>query len=120
MKPSIVPTAGTGRRVHAGPIQALGRKAMLGLLARLPDGELRIVEDGSEHRFGQRTARCDLSATIEVRHPQFWADAAFGGTVGAGESWIRGDWACDELTSLVRIMVVNRELMNSMDSGRGL
>jgi len=90
---------------------------MLGLLSRLPDGEITVVEDGERHRFGRRTARCDLSATIEVGHPQFWADAAFGGTVGAGESWIRGDWRSDDLTALVRIMVVNRELMNSMDSG---
>ena len=117
MKSSIIPAAGGAGRVPAGPIQGLGRKAMLGHLARLPEGELRVVEDGQERIFGQRSARCDLSATIEVRQPQFWADAAFGGTVGAGESYIRGDWACDDLTALVRIVVVNRDWMNSMDSG---
>ena len=117
MKPSIVPAAGASPVAQAGPIQALGRRAMLGLFSRLPDGRLRIVEDGETLDFGRRTARCPLSATLEVRHPQFWADAAFGGTVGAGESWIRGDWTCDDLTALVRIMVVNRELMNAMDSG---
>jgi len=117
MKPSIIPALDTGRTVQAGPIQALGRRAMLGLFSRLPDGELRIVHDGGTLAFGRRTARCPLSATIEVRQPQFWADAAFGGTVGAGESYIRGDWASDDLTSLVRIMVANRDWMNSMDSG---
>ena len=117
MKPSIVPAAQAGPRTHAGPIQALGRRAMLGLLSRLPDGEITVIEDGERHSFGRRTGRCGLPATIEVEHPQFWADAAFGGTVGAGESWIRGDWRCDDLTALVRIMVVNRELMNAMDSG---
>jgi cyclopropane-fatty-acyl-phospholipid synthase len=117
MKPSIVPAVQAGPRTHAGPIQALGRRAMLGLLSRLPDGEITVIEDGERHSFGRRSVRCGLSATIEVEHPQFWADAAFGGTVGAGESWIRGDWRCDDLTALVRIMVVNRELMNAMDSG---
>jgi cyclopropane-fatty-acyl-phospholipid synthase len=117
MKPSIVPAVQAAPRTQAGPIQSLGRRAMLGLLSRLPDGEITVVEDGTRHRFGRRTDRCNLSVTIEVGHPQFWADAAFGGTVGAGESWIRGDWRCDDLTALVRIMVVNRELMNAMDSG---
>jgi cyclopropane-fatty-acyl-phospholipid synthase len=117
MKPSIVPAVQTGPRTHAGPIQALGRRAMLGLLSRLPHGEITVIEESERHSFGRRTGRCGLSATIEVEHPQFWADAAFGGTVGAGESWIRGDWRCDDLTALVRIMVVNRELMNAMDSG---
>jgi len=116
MKPSIVPAVQAGLPAQAGPVQSLGRRAMLGLLTRLPDGEITVVEDGQRHRFGRRTGRCDLAATIEVGHPQFWADVAFGGTVGAGESWIRGDWRCDDLTALVRIMVANRELMNSMDS----
>jgi cyclopropane-fatty-acyl-phospholipid synthase len=117
MKSSIIPATAESRRLPAGPIQALGRKAMLSHLARLAEGELRVVEDGQERVFGRRSARCNLSATIEVRQPQFWADAAFGGTVGAGESYIRGDWACDDLTALVRIVVVNRDWMNSMDSG---
>jgi cyclopropane-fatty-acyl-phospholipid synthase len=120
MKSSIIPAAAESRRLPAGPIQALGRKAMLSQLSRLPDGELRIIEDGREQSFGQRSSRCPLAATIEVRQPQFWADAAFGGTVGAGEAYIRGDWACDDLTSLVRIMVANRDWMNSMDSGLAL
>jgi cyclopropane-fatty-acyl-phospholipid synthase len=120
MKSSIIPATAESRRLPAGPIQALGRKAMLSHLSRLPDGELRIIEDGREQSFGRRSSRCPLAATIEVRQPQFWADAAFGGTVGAGEAYIRGDWACDDLTSLVRIMVANRDWMNSMDSGLAL
>jgi cyclopropane-fatty-acyl-phospholipid synthase len=45
-----------------------------------------------------------------------FADTAFGGTVGAGESYIRGLWRCDDLTALVRLFVLNRDLMNGMDS----
>ena len=44
--------------------------------------------------------------------PQAFADVAFGGTVGAGEAYIRGLWRCDDLVSLVRIFVANREQMN--------
>jgi len=43
VKPSIVPAAQAGPRTHAGPIQALGRRAMLGLLSRLPDGEITVI-----------------------------------------------------------------------------
>ncbi len=120
MKPTIVPLAGTASRtvVAAGPIQALGRRAMLSRLGRLERGLLTIVdEQGRSHSFGRRQAACDLAVTLEVDHPQFWADAAFGGTVGAGESFIRGDWRCHDLVSLVRIMVANRDLMEAIDSG---
>ena len=54
----------------------------------LRQGELTIIEDGTRRRFGQRTAECDLATTIHVTHPQFWANVAFGGTLGAGESFI--------------------------------
>ncbi|MBP6515366.1 MAG: class I SAM-dependent methyltransferase [Steroidobacteraceae bacterium] len=118
-KPSIIPSMdGRPREAErAGPIQALGRRVMLGHLRHLDHGCLSIVENGERHVFGQPTARCALSPVIEVDHPQFWADVAFGGTVGAGESYIRGDWRCSDLTALVRLMVVNRDVMDSMDSG---
>ena len=67
------------------------------------------LQAGRDAAFRDADQRAATSrATIDVLRPQFWADAAFGGTVGAGESYIHGDWACNDLTALVRIMVVNR------------
>jgi cyclopropane-fatty-acyl-phospholipid synthase len=43
-----------------------------------------------------------------VRNPAFYSDVVFAGTVGAGEAYINGYWHCDDLTALVRLMVVNR------------
>jgi cyclopropane-fatty-acyl-phospholipid synthase len=117
-KPSIIPAdANLPDRADPSALARLGRRLLLGQLAQLRDGELRILEsDGSEHRFGRRTPRLDLAVTLRVDHPQLYADAAFGGTVGAGEAYIRGLWRCDDLTGLVRIFVANRDLMNGMDS----
>jgi cyclopropane-fatty-acyl-phospholipid synthase len=94
----------------------LGRKLLLAQLAKLEQGSIRIVEPAGDHRFGKRTAECDLAVTVHVKSAQFFADVAFGGTVGAGEAYIRGLWRCDDLTSLVRIFLRNRDLMNGMDS----
>ena len=117
MKPSIIPVDDeTVEEPEFAPLAALGRRLLLAQFARLRDGELRIVDGGDEHRYGQRTARCPLTATIEVLDPQFYADVAFGGTVGSGAAYIRGHWRCSDLTALVRIMVVNRDVMEAMDS----
>jgi len=121
-KPSIIPTTameawratGIGR---PSPLAALGRRLLLGQFAMLQHGDLEIVEwDGQRHRFGKRTPRLDLAVTLHIDHPQLYADAAFGGTVGAGEAYIRGLWRCDDLTGLVRLFVANRQMMNGMDS----
>ena len=117
-KPSIIPSLpNLGAADRPSALAALGRRLLLGQFAALRDGELNIVEwDGSRHRFGSRTPRLDVSVTLQIDHPQLYADAAFGGTVGAGEAYIRGLWRCDDLTGLVRIFVANREVMNGMDS----
>jgi cyclopropane-fatty-acyl-phospholipid synthase len=94
-----------------------GRRLMYAQLGEFTHGELRVVEpDGQERTFGRRRADFDVACTLMIDHPQTWADAAFGGTVGAGEAYIRGLWRCDNLTNLVRIFVANREQMNRMDS----
>jgi cyclopropane-fatty-acyl-phospholipid synthase len=118
-KPSIIPEAAAGSAAPAGEgwLTRLARKGLLNRLARLRDGELRLQEGGQVLRFGARTARCGLAVTLTVRDPQFWSLSAYGGTVGAGESYINGHWRCDDLTGLVRIMVLNRHVMEEMEDG---
>jgi len=116
-RPSIIPLDATLPESGSPSLLAqLGRKLLLAQLAKLKHGSVRFIEPGGEHRFGKRTAGCDFGATVRVEHPQFFADVAFGGTVGAGEAYIRGLWRCDDLTSLVRIFLRNRDLLDGLDS----
>jgi cyclopropane-fatty-acyl-phospholipid synthase len=106
---------------RASLLARLGRKLLLAQLQHFTRGELRWVdEDGGQQVFGRRSADFDVGCTLTVLHPQMYADAAFGGTVGAGEAYIRGSWRCDDLTSLVRIFVANRDQMNRLDGGWSL
>lgn len=113
---SIIPAIADLPPVGAvSALAGLGRRLLLGQLARLTRGELRVIEGGREHRFGARSAAYPLSATLRVDHPQMFADVAFGGTVGAGESYIRGLWRCDDLTALVRIFCLNADVLSGLD-----
>jgi cyclopropane-fatty-acyl-phospholipid synthase len=98
-------------------LQRLGKKLFLQSLARFEHGELTVVvpATGERHVFGRRTAECDVHATLEILHPQTFADAAFGGTVGGGEAYIRGLWRSDDLTALVRMFVANRAAMEAFE-----
>jgi cyclopropane-fatty-acyl-phospholipid synthase len=120
MNESLIPATGgleARPRQRRGALASLGRRALLGRLAGLACGQLTIDEQGERQVFGRATEGCELAARIEVLDPQFWADAAFGGTVGAGESYIRGHWRSADLTTLVRLLVRNRELMNGLEGG---
>jgi cyclopropane-fatty-acyl-phospholipid synthase len=120
MKPSIVPADVEGGVAHGSALQRLGRSLFLTKLASLREGELTVVEGGERRTFGRRTEACPLRATIEVLHPQTYADAAFGGTVGGGEAYIRGLWRADDLTALIRIFIVNRDVMQSLEGGAAI
>ena len=121
MKPSIVPTVDALAQPNDGTaLQRLGRRLFLAKLANLREGELTLIDGEGSHTFGRRTPECNLRATIEVRHPQTYADAAFGGTVGGGEAYIRGLWDVDDLTALIRLMIVNRDVMQSMEGGAAI
>ena len=114
--PTIIPRETDRATARSGPLARFGRRLLLSQLTRLQDGALTLIEpDGRRHEFGRRTARLDLSVTVEVRDPQFFADAAFGGTVGAGGAYINDLWRCDDLTALVRLFVANRAVMDGMD-----
>ena len=118
MKPNIIPADET--QAPAERISALTRLAKVLLFAqlrKLRSGRLRLIDGDTDESFGGVTADSRLEVTIRVRDPRFYADVVFGGTVGAGESYINGTWQCGDLTALVRLMVINRQLTGDVDSG---
>ena len=116
MSTRLVPRDDARESGAARSLASLGRRALIGRLQALEHGQLTLVEGSVRREFGAR-APDGLRATIEVRDPQFWADVAFGGTVGAGDSYIQGHWSSDDLTSLVRLMVRNRVALSALEGG---
>ena len=120
LKASIIPAEGalprTARATSSTPWTVkLARSLVTRQLTALHEGEITIVERGRRKRFGEPGSA--LAVTVEVLDERFWTDAAFGGSIGAGEAYINGYWCCDDLTALVRIMVINAELLSAMEKG---
>jgi len=85
------------------PPGLLGRTAREGVLARLSglaEGRLRVREGARTLAFGPGGG---IEAAINVHDPSFYADLAFGGSVGAAESYLRGGWSTGDLTALLRL-----------------
>ncbi|MDA3963277.1 MAG: cyclopropane-fatty-acyl-phospholipid synthase [Planctomycetota bacterium] len=99
------------RAPRASFLQRSMRSATLANLRGISQGHLDIIEDDQNWSFGAGSPRC----TITVRNPGFWTAAALGGTCGAGAAYMRGDWDCDNLTALVRILCRNRAAMEQVD-----
>lgn len=100
-----------------GAIDRFLRQRLFERLAGLRGGELRIIDALGDTVLGRITGGDPLRATLRVRDGAFYRAAAANGSVGAGESYMDGDWTCDDLVALVRILVRNRDLLDGMEGG---
>jgi cyclopropane-fatty-acyl-phospholipid synthase len=86
-------------------------KRVLAALARLEHGTLRLLQGGTETCFG---AGAPVVA-VTVHRQRFFRRLALGGTVGAGEAYMDGDWDCDDLVGLVRLLAADRGAQGAID-----
>lgn len=98
-------------------IDRLARRIVLSRLEQLQVGQIVVSEHGGQVSFGRLTEEFPLTVQLRVLDPKFYSDIAFGGAVGAGEAYINGHWACDELGDLLRLLIRNREVLETMNSG---
>jgi cyclopropane-fatty-acyl-phospholipid synthase len=99
----------------AGLLDRVARAAALRSMAHISRGHVAITEGGQRLEFGHAAAK--LRAEIQVKDVTFYRRAAFGGSVGAAEAYMDGQWACDDLAALVRIVVANQPAKDSLETG---
>lgn len=97
-------------------VAKLAKSQVLKRLRGLRLGQLTIIDGNEQHVFGQVTA-ATIQATITVHDPRFYGEIAFGGSIGAGEAYMLGYWHADSLTNVVRLMVVNQDVMDTLEGG---
>lgn len=97
-----------------GMLDRLARRLVVGQLDGLNHGEIELHDPSGTVSLGHRS---DLHATLRVHRARFFRQAVLGGTLSVADSYLRGDWDCDDLTSLFRIFVRNRRTTERLDGG---
>jgi len=64
-------------------------------------------------RFGNSKS---LTARIKVISPSFYKNIVFGGSIGASESFIRGEWKSPNLTKVIQVFARNTEAQDKLES----
>lgn len=104
-------------RALAAPLNNAARKLLFSLLSSLRYGRLTLRDGDIRRTFGGADPRFPLEATIVVHDPRFYGRVLVGGSVGAGEAYMAGYWSADDLTAVIRIIVLNESLMTEMEKG---
>lgn len=100
-----------------GAVDRLLRRQLLARLDCLARGQLCITDALGKTELGRADADPELQVRVQVRNPDFYCMVAANGSVGAGEAWMDGYWECDNLVGLIRLLALNRDLLDGMETG---
>lgn len=89
------------------------RKLVQQRLAEITAGELTMTDALGSTTFG--TAGGDLRARVWVHAPRFYRRMVWGGSLGAAESYMDGDWTTDDLTVAMRILARQASTLHSLE-----
>ncbi|KAL0952493.1 hypothetical protein HGRIS_006756 [Hohenbuehelia grisea] len=110
------------------PALRLFERNITSILSRVSIGEITLItKDGKCKTFGTPSAD-GLRATITVTNDVFWVRVGLFTDLGLAESFLYGDIDIDDVTALIKILILNAkhlEVMNSvatqiLDAGRSL
>ncbi|PRH82695.1 SAM-dependent methyltransferase [Arenimonas caeni] len=97
-----------------GALDRLLRRRLLATLDGLRGGQVVVRDALGTVTLGEPGG---LRAELDILDPGFYRAAAAQGSVGAGEAYMDGLWRCNDLVALVRLLVLNRDRLDAMETG---
>ena len=94
-------------------LHRLARVLVFKQLKKISIGYISIQEGANKFSFGKKG---NLSAHITVHDPRFYGALAFGGSIGVSEAFMQKFWSVNDLTKLIRIMAINQNAMDQLES----
>ncbi len=108
------------REIKTSFLDASAKKILFKTLKGLKTGRL-VIQDGSQIlEFGESAEQATLTGHIFIHHSSAYRDIVFGGSIGAGESYMLNSWSSSNLVDVIRLMTINLETMDKIDSSKSL
>ena len=96
----------------------LTKRLVFKLFSGLRHGELVVYDNGETHRFGGGDLSIAPSASVTIHEGSAYSRILMGGTMGAAEAYIDGDWSTDQLTNVTRVFSANMPILESMKNNQ--
>ena len=118
MRNTIIPAAAPVlSTLFSRPLSRLSKEKVFLLLAELRRGRLNVIDAGNSWSFGDTIHTGQLEATLHIHDERFYAQIMLCGSIGAGEAYMGGYWSSDDLTKVVRIIIMNNEVFAGLEKG---
>jgi cyclopropane-fatty-acyl-phospholipid synthase len=93
------------------------RNRILQQLSSLRGGCLVVEDPLGNHSFGEKRDDNQLNVTLKINDIEFYRQVALNGSVGAAESYMQNQWHCQDLVALIRLLVINSDMVDGMETG---
>ncbi|MFY0701132.1 MAG: class I SAM-dependent methyltransferase [Bermanella sp.] len=99
-------------------LSQMAKSIVLKQLKKLHTGCIVIRDNGEVMRFGEPLDKGDdLYGELTIEDAHTYSDIMTGGSIGAAEAYMTGDWTTPDLTRLMRVMVRNMDILNGLEGG---
>ena len=96
-------------------LSSVFKKALIKKFKNIEIGFIELIDKNDKYYFGKSSDK--LKASITVNSQEFYVFLGSGGTLGVSESYMAGYWESDNLVALLQIVLKNRPVLESLDSG---
>lgn len=89
------------------------KKIVIKAFSTIETGQLILVDNNQRLQFGDRESA--FKVTITVNNSAMYKAFCLSGSVGAGESYILGQWSCDDLTRFIELFAINQQQLDAFE-----
>lgn len=95
---------------------SFARGICLRLLAQLASGSLSLHDAGETFRFGNAKDPSQVHAEIHIHDRALYRQLLAGGSIAAGESYMRGHWTSPNLVNVMRLFSANLATLELLEA----
>ena len=96
-------------------LSSVFKKALIKKFKNIEIGYIELIDNDDKYYFGKNSEK--LKASITVKSQEFYVFLGSGGSLGVAESYMAGYWESDNIVALLQIVLKNRPVLESLDSG---
>jgi cyclopropane-fatty-acyl-phospholipid synthase len=91
--------------------------ALFKKLDQIQYGYLQVHINDMVYSFGEKDTQNQLQTIIRVHDARVFKAILFGGEPAAGNTYVKGWWSSDNVINVIRIFILNRDVLFNFDSG---
>jgi len=104
------------RSVRIG--ERVAREALFSVLGKLRVGSLTLHEGPHTHNFGNAGKPQEPQAEVHIHDPAVYGQMLAGGSIAAGEAYIKGLWSSPAPVEVTRVFSANLAVLDSFEAGQ--